>query len=191
MDLQFGFYQDGRRNARINRICGAGHTGGPARAESPTSPEPRATPWVNVRTTPSPCKGISNKQQVRPCFCPYRAKGFIPWYPGRCPGLGTGCPFRALAAQVRINRIFATGLQGGPARAESPTSSEPRATPWVPGYKALRPVRAKVWANGCLLLLPLQGAGAVRTLTQGVALGSELVGLSARAGPPQLSPRAP
>ena len=46
------------------------------------------------------------------------------------------------------------------------------------------PVRAKVWANGCLLLLPLQGAGVVRTLTQGVALGSELVGLSARAGPP-------
>ena len=45
-------------------------------------------------------------------------------------------------------------------------------------------VRAKVWANGWLLLLPLQGAGAVRTLTQGVALGSELVGLSARAGPP-------
>ena len=27
---------------------------------------------------------------------PYRAKGFIPWYPGRCPGLGTDCPFRAL-----------------------------------------------------------------------------------------------
>ena len=22
MDLQFGFYKDGRRNARINRICG-------------------------------------------------------------------------------------------------------------------------------------------------------------------------
>ena len=30
--------------------------GGPARAESPTSSEPRATPWVNVRTTPAPCK---------------------------------------------------------------------------------------------------------------------------------------
>ena len=76
-------------------------------------------------------------------------------------------------------------------RPERAASPQPRATPWVPGYKALRPVRAKVWANGCLLLLPLQGAGAVRTLTQGVALGSELVGLSARAGPPQPSPRAP
>ena len=69
-------------------------------------------------------------------------------------------------------------------RPERAASPQPRATPWVPGYKALRPVRAKVWANGCLLLLPLQGAGAVRTLTQGVALGSGLVGLSARAGPP-------
>ena len=38
---------------------------------------------------------------MRPYFCPYRAKGFIPWYPGCCPGLGTGCPFRALAARVR------------------------------------------------------------------------------------------
>ena len=76
--------------------------GGPARAESPTSSEPRATPWVNVRTAPAPCKGKSNKQQVRPCFCPYRAKGFILWYPGRCPGLGTGCPFRALAPQFII-----------------------------------------------------------------------------------------
>ena len=59
----------------------------------------------------------------------------------------------------------------------------PRATPWVSVYKRLRPVRAKVWANGWLLLLPLQGAGAVRTLTQGVALCYELAGLSARAGP--------
>ena len=47
----------------------------------------------------------------------------------------------------------------GPARAESPTSPEPRATPWVSAYKRLRPVRAKVWANGWLLLLPLQGVG--------------------------------
>ena len=35
----------------------------------------------------------------------------------------------------------------------------PRATPWVSVYKRLRPVRAKVWANGWLLLLPLQGVG--------------------------------
>ena len=53
----------------------------------------------------------------------------------------------------------------------------------MPCPHSLRPVRAKVWANGWLLLLPLQGAGAVHTLTQGVALGSELVGLSARTGP--------
>ena len=35
----------------------------------------------------------------------------------------------------------------------------PRATPWVSVHKRLRPVRAKVWANGWLLLLPLQGVG--------------------------------
>ena len=43
-----------------------------------------------------------------------------------------------------------------PERAASP---QPRATPWVSAYKRLRPVRAKVWANGWLLLLPLQGVG--------------------------------
>ena len=91
-----------RRFELIEFLRSSGHTGGPARAESPTSSEPRATPWVNVRTAPSPCKGKSNKQRVRPYFCPYRAMGFILWYPGRCPGLGTGCPFRALAAHFII-----------------------------------------------------------------------------------------
>ena len=50
-------------------------------------------------------------------------------------------------------------------------------------YKRLRPVRAKVWANGWLLLLPLQGVGNGGHGTQGVALGWGLVGLSARAWP--------
>ena len=44
-------------------------------------------------------------------------------------------------------------------RPERAASPEPRATPWVSVYKRLRPVRAKVWANGWLLLLPLQGVG--------------------------------
>ena len=47
----------------------------------------------------------------------------------------------------------------GPARAESPTSPEPRATPWVPCPHSLRPVRAKVKANRSPILLPLQGVG--------------------------------
>ena len=68
-------------------------------------------------------------------------------------------------------------------RPERATSSQPRATPWVSVYKPLRPVRAKVWANGWLLLLPLQGVGNGGHGTQGVALGWGLVGLSARAGP--------
>ena len=51
------------------------------------------------------------------------------------------------------------GTTGGPARAESPTSPEPRATPWVPCPQSLRPVRAKVKANRSPILLPLQGVG--------------------------------
>ena len=47
----------------------------------------------------------------------------------------------------------------GPARAESPTSPEPRATPWVPCPHPLRPVRAKVKVNYSPILLPLQGVG--------------------------------
>ena len=45
----------------------------------------------------------------------------------------------------------------GPARAESPISPEPGATPWVPLYHSLRPERAKVKANHSPILLPLQG----------------------------------
>ena len=44
-------------------------------------------------------------------------------------------------------------------RPERAISSKPRATPWVSAHKRLSPVRAKVWANGWLLLLPLQGVG--------------------------------
>ena len=44
-------------------------------------------------------------------------------------------------------------------RPERAVSPQPRATPWVSVYKCPRPVRAKVWANGWLLLLPLQGVG--------------------------------
>ena len=42
-------------------------------------------------------------------------------------------------------------------RPERAVSPQPMATPWVSAYKRLRPVRAKVWANDRLLLLPLQG----------------------------------
>ena len=47
----------------------------------------------------------------------------------------------------------------GHARAEIPTSPEPRATPWVPCHHSLRPVRAKVKINRSPILLPLQGVG--------------------------------
>ena len=54
------------------------------------------------------------------------------------------------------NSINSNPRRERPERAASP---QPRATPWVSVYKRLRPVRAKVWANGWLLLLPLQGVG--------------------------------
>ena len=54
------------------------------------------------------------------------------------------------------NSINSNPRRERPERASSP---QPRATPWVSMYKRLRPVRAKVWANGWLLLLPLQGVG--------------------------------
>ena len=44
-------------------------------------------------------------------------------------------------------------------RPERAASPQPRSTPWESAYKRPRPVRAKVWANGWLLLLPLQGVG--------------------------------
>ena len=55
--------------------------------------------------------------------------------------------------------IVRKSLVCGPMRAESPTSPEPRATPWVPCPHSLRPVRAKVKANRSPILLPLQGVG--------------------------------
>ena len=47
----------------------------------------------------------------------------------------------------------------GPARAESPASLEPRATPWVLCPHSLRPERAKVEINHSPILLPFQGVG--------------------------------
>ena len=56
-------------------------------------------------------------------------------------------------------RLCGKSLICGPTRAESPTSPQPRATPWVPYPHSLRPVRAKVKVNHSRILLPLQGVG--------------------------------
>ena len=88
------------RRIRINRIfCGSVHTGGPARAESPTSPEPRATPWVNVRTAPAPCKGKSNKQPFAHTFA---LTGRRALYPGT-QGVALGWELAALSGRSRRN----------------------------------------------------------------------------------------
>ena len=42
-------------------------------------------------------------------------------------------------------------------RPERVASSQPRATPWVSAYKALRPVRAKVWAHLLFITFALTG----------------------------------
>ena len=42
-------------------------------------------------------------------------------------------------------------------RPERAASSQPRATPWVSAYKALRPVRAKVWAHLLFITFALTG----------------------------------
>ena len=67
--------------------------------------------------------------------------------PGRCPGLRTCWAFSPRRAARNPRRE----------RPERAASSQPRATPWVPEYKALRPVRAKVWAHLLFITFALTG----------------------------------
>ena len=61
-------------------------------------------------------------------------------------------------------------------------SSQPRATPWVSVHKRLRPVRAKVWANGWLLLLPLQGVGNGDMVPRALPCALDLLGFQPAQG---------
>ena len=56
------------------------------------------------------------------------------------------------------------------------------ATPWVSAYKRLRPVRAKVWANGWLLLLPLQGVGNGDMVPRALPWATDLLGFQPAQG---------
>ena len=67
-------------------------------------------------------------------------------------------------------------------RPERAASSQPRATPWVSAYKRLRPVRAKVWANGWLLLLPLQGVGNGYMAPRALPWATDLLGFQPAQG---------
>ena len=66
-------------------------------------------------------------------------------------------------AKQRINRINEFRGRAGAndelrrERPERATSSQPRATPWVPRNKTLRPVRAKVWAHLLFITFALTG----------------------------------
>ena len=77
------------------------------------------------------------------------------------------------------NSINSNPRRERPERAASP---EPRATPWVSAYKRLRPVRAKVWANGWLLLLPLQGVGNENMVPRALPWAGNLLGFQPAQG---------
>ena len=66
-------------------------------------------------------------------------------------------PLKGRAFKIKISsggRLRVKKPVCGPARAESPTSPEPRATPWVPCPHSLRPVRAKVKSTVCPYFCP-------------------------------------
>ena len=67
-------------------------------------------------------------------------------------------------------------------RPERAASPQPRATPWVSVYKRLRPVKAKVWANGWLLLLPLQGVGNGDMVPRALPWATNLLGFQPAQG---------
>ena len=67
-------------------------------------------------------------------------------------------------------------------RPERAASPQPRATPWVSAYKRPRPVRAKVWANGWLLLLPLQGVGIGDMIPRALPWAGNLLGFQPAQG---------
>ena len=67
-------------------------------------------------------------------------------------------------------------------RPERAVSPDPSATPWVSAHKRLRPVRAKVLANGWLLLLPLQGVGNGDMVPRALTWALDLLGFQPAQG---------
>ena len=76
--------------------------------------------------------------------------------------------------------IVRKSLVCGPARAESPTSPKPRATPWVPCPPFPTPCKGKSKSQPFAHTFALTGRGRLYTDTQGVALGCGLAALSGR-----------
>ena len=120
---------------------------GPVRAESPASPEPRATPWV---LCPHSLRPERAKVEINhsPILLPFQGVGVYALTPRALPWAVDWLPFQGARGDI-----------GGQARAESPASPKPRATPWVLCPHFLRPERAKVEINHSPILLPLQGVG--------------------------------
>ena len=148
----------------------SGHTGGLARAESPTSSEPRATPWVNVRTTPAPCKGKSKSQSFAHTFALTGRRRL-------CTGTqGVALGWELAALSGRSRRGLRAALRGLKAQQVRSPGQRPGLT-YVPHR---RPVRAKVINNRCAHTFALTGRRALYPDTQGVALGWGLAALSGR-----------
>ena len=82
----------------------------------------------------------------------------------------------------RCRNLHAKQTKREKERPERAASLQPRATPWVSVYKRLRPVRAKVWANGWLLLLPLQGVGNGNMAPRALPWATDLLGFQPAQG---------
>ena len=67
------------------------------RAESPTSPEPRATPWVPCSPLPTPCKGKSNTQPFAHTFALTGRRRLY----ADTQGVALGCGVAALSGRSR------------------------------------------------------------------------------------------
>ena len=82
---------------------------GPVRAESPASPEPRATPWVLCPPFPTPCKGKSKSQPFAHTFA---LTGRRRLYADN-QGVALGCRLAALSGRSRRRFELIEFLQRG------------------------------------------------------------------------------
>ena len=127
------------------------------RPERAACSQPRATPWVSVykRLRPVRAKVWAHLLFITFALTGRRCGTYV--NPGRCPGLRTCWAFSPRRA-ARMSRTAKIRLiRNRRERPERAASSQPRATPWVPRNKALRPVRAKVWAHLLFITFALTG----------------------------------
>ena len=127
------------------------------RPERAASPQPRATPWVPEYKAPRPVRAKAWAHLLFIAFALTGRRCGTYVNPGRCPGLRTCWAFSPRRA-ARLSRSAKIRLiRNRRERPERAASPQPRATPWVPRNKTLRPVRAKVWAHLLFITFALTG----------------------------------